>query len=62
LINLTTDPHEREAVSLPHLHTWAAYHLNKLVAAFEESIRREPIIPMGAPLDHLIPMEPRHPL
>jgi arylsulfatase len=52
LINLTIDPQEREPVSLPHLHTWAAYHLNAIVAAFHASVHREPPIPMGAPLDH----------
>lgn len=53
LINLTTDPQERERVPLPHLHTWAATHLNRLIAEFEASTRREPLIPMGAPLDHV---------
>ena len=49
LINLVTDPQEREPVSLPHLHTWTAYHLNKLIRDFEESVHREALIPMGAP-------------
>jgi arylsulfatase A-like enzyme len=52
LINLTLDPHERERVSLPHLHTWVAYHAKALIAEYEASIEREPLIPMGAPLDH----------
>lgn len=54
LINLTTDPHEREPVSLPHLHTWTAYHFNETVEKFQASVRREPLIPMGAPLDHAV--------
>jgi arylsulfatase len=53
LINLNTDPQERERVPLPHLHTWAATHLNRIIAEFEASTRREPLIPMGAPLDHV---------
>lgn len=53
LINLTTDPHERERVSLPHLHTWAAYHFSALTTAFEASVRREALIPMGASLEHV---------
>jgi arylsulfatase len=53
LINLATDPQEREAVSLPHLHSWVAAHFNKLIGEFEASVRREPVIPMGAPLDHV---------
>jgi arylsulfatase len=52
LINLTTDPQERETVPLPHLHTWVATHINRLIAAFQASVHAEPIIPAGAPLDH----------
>jgi hypothetical protein len=53
LINLATDPQEREPVSLPHLHTWAATHFNRIIGDFEASVHREPPIPMGAPLDHV---------
>jgi arylsulfatase A-like enzyme len=53
LINLTTNPQEREPVSLPHLHSWVATHFNRLIAQFAASIGREPLIPMGAPLDHI---------
>jgi arylsulfatase len=53
VINLTTDPQEREPVSLPHLHTWVATHFNRLIGQFEASLQREPLIPMGAPLDHV---------
>jgi arylsulfatase len=28
LINLITDPQEREPLSLPHLHSWVAHHIN----------------------------------
>ena len=52
LINLATDPQEREAVSLPYLHSWVATHFNRLVAEFQASVHREPLIPLGAPLDH----------
>jgi hypothetical protein len=38
----------------PHLHAWAAYHLNGIIEAFQASVRREPLIPMGAPLDHAV--------
>jgi arylsulfatase len=57
LINLATDPQERESVSLPHLHTWAATHFNRIIGEFEASVRREPPIPMGASLDH-VPVPP----
>jgi arylsulfatase len=53
LINLTIDPQEREPIALPHLHTWAATHFNRLIAEFEASVRREPLIAMGTPLDHI---------
>jgi arylsulfatase A-like enzyme len=58
LINLATDPQERETASLPHLHTWAATHFTRLIREFEESVHREPPIPMGAPLDH-VPVPPK---
>jgi arylsulfatase A-like enzyme len=53
LINLTTDPQEREAVSLPYLHSWTAAHFNRILAEFESSVHREPPIPAGAPVDYL---------
>ena len=53
LINLITDPQEREPVPLPYLHTWTATHLNKLVTQFQVSTQQEPVIPLGAPLDHV---------
>lgn len=52
LINLTTDPQEREAVSLPYLHSWTAARFNRILAEFESSVHREPLIPAGAPVDH----------
>jgi len=53
LVNLTTDPQEREPVSLPYLHSWVAAHFNRLIGQFEASLQHEPLIPMGAPLDHI---------
>jgi arylsulfatase len=53
LINLTTDPQEREAVSPPYLHTSVATHFDRLIGAFEASTKREPAIPRGAPLEHV---------
>ena len=40
LINLITDPQEREPIPLPYLHTWTATHLNKLIAQFQASTQR----------------------
>ncbi len=52
IINLTIDPQEREPVSLPHVHTWVAYHFTALTNAFQASVDDDPLIPMGAPLGH----------
>lgn len=60
VINLTTDPHERERAALPHLHTWVATHMMRLIGTFEASTHREPLIPAGAPLEH-VPMPPPTP-
>jgi arylsulfatase len=51
IINLVTDPQEREPVSLPYLHSWTAAHFNRLLSGFHKSVQREPLIPAGAPLD-----------
>jgi arylsulfatase A-like enzyme len=51
IINLVTDPHEREAMDLPYLHSWTATHFNKILGEFKTSTQREPPIPAGAPLD-----------
>jgi hypothetical protein len=40
-------------VALPHLHTWVGTYCTRLIRGFEASVRREPPIPMGAPLDHV---------
>ena len=53
LFNLTTDPKERKPMDLPHLHTWAGAHHAKILKDFAESVKREPLIPAGAPLDHV---------
>jgi hypothetical protein len=53
LINLDTDPKEREPLDYPYLHTWVGAHVARLMANYQESIKREPPIPAGAPLDYL---------
>jgi hypothetical protein len=57
LINLITDPQEREPVPLPYLHTWTATHFNRMIGEFQASVQREPLIPAGAPLGH-VPSSP----
>jgi arylsulfatase len=53
LINLDTDPKEREPVDLPYIHTWVLAHIGKILEAWQESVKREPLIPVGAPLDYV---------
>jgi len=50
IINLVTDPHEREPLDLPYLHTWTAWHFNRIIGDFQASTQREPPIPARAPL------------
>jgi hypothetical protein len=57
LINLITDPQEREPLSLPYLHTWTVTHFNRLLADYQASIKREPPVP-GAPLE-FVPAPPQ---
>jgi len=51
VINLITDPKEQNAIDLPYMHSWAAAHFGRILKDYAESIRREPLVPAGAPLD-----------
>jgi arylsulfatase len=53
VVNLTVDPKERKAYDFPYLHSWTAVHFGKILEAFAKSVAREPLIPAGAPLDHV---------
>ena len=53
IVNLIVDPKERKAVDLPYIHSWTAVHFGKLLRQFEGSVKRESLIPAGAPLDHV---------
>jgi len=53
LINLVVDPHEREPITLPHLHSWTVTHFNRILGDFRASVQHEPLTPAGAPLDHV---------
>ena len=53
LINIDTDPKEREPYDYPYLHTWVLAHTGKLLQDYQESLKREPLIPVGAPLDYV---------
>ncbi len=53
VINLTTDPKEQNSFDLPYLHSWTALHFGRILKQYEASVKREPLIPAGAPLDHV---------
>ncbi len=53
IINLLTDPKEREPVDYPYLHTWVVAHFTRLIAEFQASLQREALIPFGAPLNFM---------
>jgi arylsulfatase len=53
LINLIIDPKERKPFDFPYLHSWTSIHFGKILKEFAASVRREPLIPAGAPLDHV---------
>lgn len=52
VINLLTDPKEREPYNPVYLHSWTMAHFGRLMREFDESVAREPLIPAGAPLDY----------
>jgi arylsulfatase len=54
IINLYTDPREEK----PTVDTWVITPMLKIVGAFEESVKKHPLIPMGTP-DPYRPPAPR---
>ena len=54
LIDLISDPKEREQVpSQQYIGTWVLAHTSRLLKEFKESIRLEPLIPAGSPVDYV---------
>jgi arylsulfatase len=53
IINLVTDPKEREPFNPVYLHSWTAAHFGRLLKEFQMSVAREPFIPAGAPLNYV---------
>ena len=53
IVNLVVDPKEREPFNAAYLHSWTLAHFTRLLKEFQESVAREPLIPAGAPLDHV---------
>lgn len=58
VINLLTDPKERESWPIMQAYNWVHAHAGRLRKAYEKSIQREPLIPAGAPIDYV---PERHP-
>jgi len=58
LINLDTDPKEREPYDYPYIHTWVGAHTARLLIEYQKSLSREPLIPVGAPLDYVPKQKP----
>lgn len=53
LVNLDTDPKELKAYDFPYLHSWVFAHTAGLLREYRQSIGRENLIPVGAPLDYV---------
>jgi arylsulfatase len=53
VINLVTDPKEREPFNPVYAHSWTIAHFGRLLKEFQMSVAREPLIPAGAPLDYV---------
>jgi arylsulfatase len=53
IVNLTVDPKERKGIDLPYMHSWTSAHFGRILKEFAVSVTREPLIPAGAPLDHV---------
>jgi arylsulfatase len=53
IVNLVTDPKEREPYNPVYFHSWTMAHFGRLLKEFQMSVAREPLIPAGAPLDHV---------
>lgn len=51
LTNLDTDPKEREPIDYSYIHTWVGTHVAKILEDYGNSVKREELIPAGAPLD-----------
>ncbi len=54
IYNLYTDPREEKP---PTVDTWVIYPMLKIVEAFEESVKRYLLIPMGTPDPYKPPLE-----
>ncbi len=56
IYNLYNDPREEKN---PHVGTWVIYPMLRIVAAFEESVKKYAVIPMGTPDPYTPPHDPQ---
>ena len=50
IINLDVDPKERKPYNFPHIHSWVMAHAGQVLNDYADSVKRESLIPAGAPL------------
>jgi len=53
LVNLDVDPDEKKDYNFPYMHSWVIAHTAKIISDFQASVKKEPLIPAGAPLDYV---------
>ena len=58
VVNLLTDPKERESWPVLQAYNWVYAHVRRLRDAYDASVRREPPIPAGAPIGHVPERDP----
>jgi arylsulfatase len=51
ITHLKEDPKEREAVNQRYVRWWVMQHAQRIIRDFENSTKKEEVIPPGAPLD-----------
>ena len=51
ITHLKDDPKEREAVNQRYVRWWVMQHAHRIVRDFENSVKKEELIPPGSPLD-----------
>jgi arylsulfatase len=49
VINLKMDP--KEGIPVGARQGWVSQHMMKIIADFQKSVKQEPLIPAGAPLE-----------
>jgi arylsulfatase len=53
LVNLITDPKEREPIDQKHFHSWVMAPASKILKEYLESLKKEPPVPADSPVDYV---------